>query len=129
MGITSDPRNDTALAYPRFSQRLGGQLIGFKIMGAQAKNTSPNAQLKNGLRSRPSISHGPSKTSPKYRPKIRVNSPLQKTGNEIKGFVYPPIRKVGYFLIITRQLSLINRFTIRKENLSPNGRNIVTPSN
>ena len=58
MGITPDPRNGTALAYARFSQRLGGQLIGFEIMGAQAQSTSPKARLKKGLRSRPSTSHG-----------------------------------------------------------------------
>ena len=33
------------------------------------------------------------------------------------------------FLIIDPQLSLVNQFTIRKENLSPNGRNIVSSSN
>ena len=57
--------------------------MGFKIIGVQAQNTSPNARLKKGLRSRPSTSVGPLMTSPKYRP----NSPLQKAGNVIKKFV------------------------------------------
>ena len=46
--------------------------IGFKIIGAQAQNMSPNARLKKGLRSRHSTSAGLLMTSPKYRPKIRA---------------------------------------------------------
>ena len=47
-------------------------VMGFKIIGAQAQNTSLNARLKKGLRSRPSTSVGPLMTSPKYRPKARA---------------------------------------------------------
>ena len=72
MGIIPNPRNSTTLAYSCFSQRLGGQLIGFKIMGAQTQNTSPNVRLKKGLRSRPSTSVGPLMASPKHRPKTRA---------------------------------------------------------
>ena len=73
--------------------------MGFKIIGAQAQNTSPNARLKKGLRSKPSTSSGPLMTSPNIGPKQEPNSPLQKAGNVIKEFVLkeniqsPPIRK------------------------------------
>ena len=109
--------------------------MGFKIIGPQAQNRSPNARIKKGLRSWPSTSVGPLMTSPKYRPKKGPNSPLQKDGNVIKEFILkentqsPPIRKTKYFLIIAHQLSLINRFTIKKENLSSNGRIIISSSN
>ena len=74
-------------------------MMGFKIIGVQAQNTSPNARLKKGLRSRPSTSVRPLMTSPKYRPKKRAQFNLQKAGNVIKEFVlkentqFPPIRK------------------------------------
>ena len=42
MGITPDPRSDTALAYARFSQTL----MGFEIIGAQAQDAGPNVRIK-----------------------------------------------------------------------------------
>ena len=112
-------------------------MIGFKIIGAQAKNTSSNVRLKRRLRSKPSISARPLIISPKHRHKTRAqfthskgwlyNQPKESVLKE--NIQFPPIREVGYFLIIVHQLSLINRLTIRKENLSPNGRNIVSSSN
>ena len=110
-------------------------MIGFEIMSAQAWNKSPKARLKKGLRNKPSNSHEPLDDIPKYRLKTRVQFTLQKADNVIKEFVLkentqsPPIRKVGYFLIIVHQLFLINWFTIRKENLSPNERNIDSSAN
>ena len=108
--------------------------MGFKIIDAQAQNTSLNARLKKGLRSRPSTSAGPLITSPKYRPKTRVQfTPLK--GWQPKESILgentqsSPIGKVRYFPIIAHQLSLINRFTIKKENILPSGRNIVSSSN
>ena len=73
--------------------------MGFKIIGAQAQNTSPNAKLKKVIRSRPSTSAGPLMTSLKYRPKTRAQFTIQKAGNVIKEFVLKentqslPIRK------------------------------------
>ena len=61
--------------------------MGFKIIGAHAQNTSPNARLKKGLRNRPSTNVGPFMTSPNIGPKQGLNSPLQKAGNVIKEFV------------------------------------------
>ena len=92
-------------------------------MGAQAQDTSPNVGIKNG----PSTSYRPLLVSLKGRPKTRAQLASLK-GWQPKEFVLgentqtPPIRKVRYFPIITHQLSLINRFTIRKENLLPSGR-------
>ena len=104
--------------------------MGFEIMGAQAQDTSPNAEIKNGL----GISNEPLMVSLKGRPKMRAHfAPLK--GWQPKDSVLgentqsPPNGKVRYFPIITRQLSLINRFTIRKENLLPNEKNIVSSSN
>ena len=74
-------------------------VMGFKIIGVHAQNTSPNARLKKGLRSRPSTSVGPLETSPNIGLKHGPNSPIQKAGNVIKEFVLkentqsPPIRK------------------------------------
>ena len=105
-------------------------LIGFQIKGTQAQDTSPNVKIKNG----PRTSSRPLMVSLKGRPKTRAQlAPLK--GWQPKEFVLgentqsPPIRKVRYSPIITPQLSLINWFTIRKENLIPSERNIVSSSN
>ena len=112
------------------SQRLGRQLMGFEIIGAQAQDTSPNIGIKNEH----STSNRPLMVSLKGRPKTRAQlTPLK--GCQPKEFVLrentqsPQIRKVRYFPIIVHQLSLINQFTIRKETLLPSGRNIVSSSN
>ena len=104
--------------------------MGFEIIGAQAQDASPNIGIKNG----PSINNRHLMVSPKCRPETRAQlAPLKnwypKESILEENINFPPIRKVGYFLIITHQLSLINRFAIRKENLLPNGRNIVSSSN
>ena len=102
-------------------------LIGFEIMGVQAQDRSPNVEIKNG----PSTSNKPLMVSLKGRRKTRAQlAPLK--GWQPKEFVLgentqsPLIRKVRYFPIITPQLSLINRFTIRKENILASERNIVS---
>ena len=96
-------------------------------MGAQAQDISPNVEIKNG----PSTSNRPLMVSLKGKPKTRVQlAPLK--GWQPKESVLgentqsPPISKVRYFPIITPQLSLINRFTKRKENLLSNERNIIS---
>ena len=103
--------------------------MGFEIIGAQAQDTSPNVEIKNG----PSTRNRPLMVSLKGRPETRAQfAPLK--GWQPKESILgentqsPPIRKVRYFPIITPQLSLINRFTIRKENLLPSERNIVSSS-
>ena len=63
-------RNEVGAVVHAFSQVF--LVIGFKIMVAQAQNTSPNARVKKGLRSRPSTSAGPLTTSPKHMPKTRA---------------------------------------------------------
>ena len=110
--------------------RIEYNLIGFEIMGVQAQDTSPNVGIKNG----PSISHRPLMVSLKGKPETRAQfAPLKRW--QPKEFVLgentqsSPIEKVGYFPIIAPQLSLINRFKIRKENLLPTDRNIVSSSN
>ena len=89
-------------------------------MGAQAQDTSPNVEIKIG----PNTRNMPLMVSLKGRPKTRAQFvPLK--GWQPKESVLgentqsPPIREVRYFPIITPQLSLINRLTIRKENLLP----------
>ena len=106
------------------------KLMGFEIIGAQAQDTSPNVGIKNG----PSTSKRPLMVSLKGRPETRAKfAPLQSW--QPKEFVLgentqsPPIGKVEYFPIIAPQLSLINRFTIRKENLLSSDRNIISSSN
>ena len=104
--------------------------MGFEIMGAQAQDTSPNVGIKNG----PSTSIRPLMVSVKGRPKTRAQlAPLKgwqpKESILRENTQSPQIRKVRYFTIITPQLSLINWFTIRKENLLPSERNIVSSSN
>ena len=104
--------------------------MGFEIMGAQATDTSPNLGIKIG----PSTSNRPLMVSLKGRPETRAQfAPLK--GWQPKESVLgentqsPPIGKIRYFAIITLQLSLINQFTIGKENLLPSERNIVSSSN
>ena len=99
-------------------------------MGAQAQDTSPNVGIKIG----PGTSNRPLMVSLKDMPKTRAQfAPLK--GWQPKESVLgentqsPPIGEVRYFPIITSQLSLINRLTIRKENLIPSERNIVSSSN
>ena len=133
MDITPDPRSaeNTALTYSRLVKGWGGgALMGFEIMGAQAQDTSPNVGIKNW----PSARYRPLMVSLKSRPKTRAQlAPLK--GWQPKESVLgentrsPPIRKVRYFPIITPQLSLINWFTIRKENLLPSERNIISSFN
>ena len=92
----------------------------------------PKTQAQNGIKNGPSTSNRPLMTSPKYRPKTRAQfTPLKGwqhkesvLGENTKS---PPIRKVRYSPIITPQLSLINWFTIRKENLLPSGRILYHP--
>ena len=104
--------------------------MGFEIMGAQAQDTSPNVGIKNG----PGTSNKPLMVSLKGRPETRAQFPPLKDWQPKESVLgentqSPPIGKVRYFPIITPQLSLINRFTIRKENLLLNEKNIVSSSN
>ena len=81
MGITPDPRSDTALAYARLVKGWGGgggggggQLMGFEIIGAQTQDASPNVRIKRG----PSTSNRPLMVSPKCRPETRAQlAPLK----------------------------------------------------
>ena len=80
--------------------------MGFEIIGAQAQDTSPNVGIKNG----PSTSNRPFKVSLKGRLKTRAQlTPLKgwqpKESVLGENILYPPIRKVRYFPIITHQLS------------------------
>ena len=104
--------------------------MGFEIIGAQAQDISPNVGIKNGS----ITSNRPLMVSLKGRPKTRAQlAPLKgwqpKESVLRKSTRSPSIRKVRYFPIIAHQLSFINQFTIRKENLLPSGRKIVSPSN
>ena len=105
-------------------------LMEFEIMDAQAQDTNPNV----GIKIRPSTSNKPLMVSLKFRLEIRAQFALLK-GWQPKESVLGentqslPIGEVRYFPIITPQLSLINRFTIRKENLLHSERNIVSSSN
>ena len=75
MGITPDPRSDTALAYARLSKAGGGgQLMGFEIIGVQTQDASPNIRIKNG----PSASNRPLTVFPKCRPEMKAQlAPLK----------------------------------------------------
>ena len=89
--------------------------MGFEIIGAQAQDTSLNFGIKNG----PNTSNRPLIVSLKGRLETRAQLALLKgwqTKESILGenAQSPPIEKVRYFPIISHQLSLINRFTIRK---------------
>ena len=112
------------------NQRLGGKLMGFEIMGAQAQDTSPNVGIKIG----PGTSNRPLMVSLKGKPKTRAQfAPLKgwqpKESALAENTQSPSIGEVRYSPIITPQLSLINWLTIRKENLLPSERNIVSSSN
>ena len=94
----------------------------------------PKTQAQNEIKNGSSTSNRPLMTSPKYRSKTRAQfTPLKgwqpKESILRENTQSPPIGKVRYFPIIAHQLSLINRFTIRKENLLPSGRYIVSSSN
>ena len=94
----------------------------------------PKTQAQNGIKNGSSSSNRPLMKSPKYRPKTRAQFTLLKGWQPKESILgentqSPLIGKVKYFSIISHQLSLINRFTIRKENLLPSGRNIISSSN
>ena len=94
----------------------------------------PKTQAQNGIKNEPSTSNRPLMTSPKYSSKTRAQFTHLKGWQPKESILgentqSPPIGKVRYFPIIAHQLSLINRFTIRKENLLPSGGNIVSSSN
>ena len=104
--------------------------MGFEIMGAQTQDTSSNVGIKNGS----GTSNRPLMVSLKGMPETRAQlAPLKgwqpKESILRENTQSPPIGKVGYFPIIAPQLSLINRFMIRKENLLPSDKNIVSSSN
>ena len=78
MGITPDPRSDTALAYARLVKGWGGggggQLMRFEIIGVWAQDASLNIGIKN----RPSTRNRPLMVSPKCKPETRAQlAPLK----------------------------------------------------
>ena len=86
VGITPDPRSDTALAYALLVKGWGGggggQLMGFEIIGAQAQDVNPRIRSKNG----PSTNNRPLMVSTKCRPKTRAQLSPLNTGSPMNPY-------------------------------------------